>query len=631
MGIISDTIREQRRELILILTGTVCLFVSMLFEGLEAAIAVPIVFCGVPIIFGAIEGVLFEKDITADFLVSIAMVASIIIGEYHAAAEIAIIMQIGSFLEEATVNHANNCIRSLNGLRPSVARLMVDGEEKTVQIEELETGQTIRILPGETVPSDGIIISGYSSLDTSFLTGEPVPMDVTVGDAVSSGTINMFGVIDIEVRKNENGSTVDRMLKLIEDADAGRSKIVRTADRWAVYIVIIALAVSIITYIITKDIYRTVTVLVVFCPCALILATPTAIMAAAANLSRHGILVKDGGALERLSKVDTVLLDKTGTLTEGRMECLSFACLSDDMTAAEMKRCVCSLENLSEHPIGKAIAAAAEDHAEVEGFEYVPGRGVSGNVGGKDFHAGNASYLESVCSEGFAEVRTAATELEETGFSVVYIGCDGKSIGYAVVSDRLREESHYTVRHLRMLRLRSIMITGDTKASAQRMGKAAGVDDVIWECLPSDKLRIVEIIDDKGSACMIGDGVNDAPSLKRASVGISVYSPNNDIASESSDIVLINDDLTRLPGLVSMSRKMMRTINLGIAFSLILNTLAMALAVAGLLGPVEGAIVHNVGSVAVISLAAMLLRFDPWKPGRHKDRKKYGPVGNSVE
>ena len=627
MGIISDTIREQRLELILILAGAFCLFASILSEELEAAIAIPIVICGVPIIIGAIKGVLFERDITADLLVSIAMVASIIIGEYHAAAEIAIIMQIGSFLEEATVNHANNCIRSLNGLRPSVARLMTDGEEKIVQTEELETGHIIRVLPGEVVPSDGIITAGYSSLDTSFLTGEPVPRDVTVGDAVSSGTINMYGAIDMEVRKNENGSAVDRMVKLIEEADAGRSKIVRTADRWAVCIVMIALVVSVITYIVTKDIHRTVTVLVVFCPCALILATPTAIMAAAANLSRHGILVKDGGALERLSKVDTVLIDKTGTLTEGRMECLSLVCMSDGMTASEMTRSVCSLENLSEHPIGKAIAAAAEEYAEIEGFEYVPGRGVSGRVEGRIFYAGNASFLETMCPDGFRDVHTTATELEEVGFSVVYIGCGGESIGYAVLSDRMREEVPYTIRHLRMLRLRSIMLTGDTKASAQRISSAAGVDDVVWECLPSDKLRIVANIDDEGNVCMVGDGVNDAPSLKRASVGISIYSPNNDIASESSDIVLMNDDLTRLPGLVSMSRRTMRTINLGIAFSLMLNTLAMALAVMGMLGPVEGAIVHNVGSVFVISMAAMLLRYDPWKPGRHRVRKKFGPVG----
>ena len=627
----SEAIRGQKKDLILILAGTVCLFVSMLFDGLEAAIAVPIVICGVPIVLGAIKGVFFERDITADLLVSIAMVASIVIGEYHAAAEIAIIMQIGSFLEEATVNHANNCIRSLNGLRPSTARLMVDGEERTVQIEELETGQVIRILPGEAVPSDGIIISGYSSLDTSILTGEPIPRDVTVGDAVSSGTVNMYGTIDVEVRKSENGSTVDRMVRLIEDADAGRSKIVRTADRWAAYIVIIALSVSILTYLFTQDIYRTVTVLVVFCPCALILATPTAIMAAAANLSRHGILVKDGGALERLSKVDTVLIDKTGTLTEGRMECLSLVCLSDDMTVREMTRGVCSLENLSEHPIGKAIAAADEERCEVEDFEYVPGRGVSGKVEGRTFYTGNASFIESACPNCFGDVHKAVDELEQAGFSVVYIGCDGKSIGYAVISDRVREESHYTIRHLRMLRLRSIMITGDTKASAQRMSKTVGVDDVVWECLPSDKLRIVSNIDDEGGVCMVGDGVNDAPSLKRASVGVSIYNSGNDIAMESSDIVLMNDDLTRLPGLVSMSRRTMRTIISGIVFSLVVNTLATVLAVMGLLGPVEGAIVHNVGSVFVITMAAMLLRFDPWKHGRHKVRKKYGPVGITGE
>ena len=412
MSIVSELLRHQRKEIALILIGIVCLFLSLFFVELELAIAVPIVLCGIPIIYGAVVGVLFERDITADVLVSIAIIASVIIGEYDAAAEIAIIMQIGALLEEATVDHANSCIKSLNGLRSLTARLIEDGMERTVPVESIVSGQRIRILPGESVPYDGVVVSGHTSVDTSILTGEPVPKDVSVGDRVFSGTINMFGTIDVETVDDGNGSTVDRMLRLIEEADAGRSRIVRTADRWAVYIVMIALTVSVLTYVFTGDIYRAVTVLVVFCPCALILATPTAIMAAAANLSKHGILVKDGGALERLSKVDTVMIDKTGTLTTGMMSCLSFVSLSDDIPVDEMSRCICSLEALSEHPIGKAISASRKDHLEPGSFEYIPGKGVSGTVLGRRYCAGNRAFVESICPYGREDVTMAASQLE---------------------------------------------------------------------------------------------------------------------------------------------------------------------------------------------------------------------------
>ena len=622
MGIIIDSIRNQLTNFLAIILGSICLFVSMFFDDIWYVIAVPIVICGVPIIVGAVKGVVFERDITADVLVSIAIVASVLISEYEAAAEIAIIMQIGAFLEEATVDHANSCIRSLNGLRPSVARVIEDGKERTVPAGSLQDGQVIRILPGEIIPSDGVIVSGDSSLDTSIITGEPVPKDVSAGDRVTSGMMNMYGAIDIEIHMEEGGNTFDRMMKLIEDADAGRSKIVRTADRWAVYIVVIALTVSVFTYMFTRDIQRSVTVLVVFCPCALILATPTAIMAASANLSRHGILVKDGGALERLSKVDTILVDKTGTLTTGRMECLSFVSFSDEIDTDEMSRCICSLEGRSEHPIGKAIAAARDDRMDVGSFEYIPGKGVSGTVGGRRYYAGNRSFIGSVCPDGHDDVIARSLELEEAGFSLVFIGCDGRTIGYAVLSDTIREDSHYMIRHMRMLRLKSIMITGDSRSSAIRINDTVGLDDLVWECLPSDKLRIVSNIDRDGRACMVGDGINDAPSLKRASVGISVCNMRNDIAMESSDIVLLNDDLRKLPGLVTMSRRTLRTIKAGILFSIALNTLAMVMAVMGMLGPVEGAIVHNVGSVIVIVSAVMLLRFDPWRPGRHASAKR---------
>lgn len=627
MNIIKEAILQQKVEFASILLGAACILLSFLDRALEWAIAVPIVICGIPIVWGAIVGVVKEHDITADVLVSIAIVASIFIGEYDAAAEVAVIMQIGAFLEEATVNHANNCIRHLNGMNPTEARIVRDGVEEKVPIDRVDIGDTVRVLPGESVPTDGSVLHGNSSIDTSIITGESTPVDVAPGDTVSAGTINMYGAIDVRVDRIGEDSTLARMAKLIEDADAGRSKIVRTADRWAVYIVVIALSVAIATYLVTRDIYRSVTVLVVFCPCALILATPTAIMAAAGNLSKHGILVRDGGSLERLSGVDTVLFDKTGTLTTGKVVCAGIVSCTPSVPAGELASAVATVESLSEHPLGKAMARFS-DHADgPEDFTYTPGRGVCGKVGGSTYFAGNRAFISENCPEDFGTVNREAEKMEKEGYTVVHIGKDGRTVGYAMLSDTLRPTSKYAVRHLRMLHIKSIMLTGDSRFAAEHVSNSLGTDDVVWECLPSDKLKIVSDIDRDGKSCMVGDGVNDAPSLKRASVGISVCNAGNDIAMESSDIVFMDNDLSKLPGLINMSKRTLLTIRAGIAFSLTVNTVAMALAVLGLIGPVAGALVHNIGSVIVIIAAAMLLRYDPWRPGRHKKRPA-GPVAD---
>lgn len=622
MDTVKEALNGQWMGFSLIMVGLACVFVSIFTSNLEWLLAIPILFCGVPIIWGAIVGLVRERDITADVLVSVAIAASVAISEFDAAAEIAVIMQIGSFLENSTVNHANNAIANLQRMRPTDARLLRDGKEETVPISALKIGDVIRIFPGETIPADGRIVSGNTSVDASVITGESTPVDLGEGDRVSAGTVNMFGSVDVEVYRIGDDSTLSRMAKLIEEADASKSKIVRTADRWAAYIVMIAFTVSVLTYFATKDIYRSVTVLVVFCPCALILATPTAIMAAAGNLSKRGILVKDGGALERLTGVDTVMMDKTGTLTTGRVECVAVRSVDPKITNGELAGLVSSVESRSEHPLGKAIAAFADHTAEPADFAYVPGKGVQGIVGGRKVTAGNRNLLRECCPEGFDPVEAKVSEEEENGFTVILIGVDGRTVGYASLSDTVRESSRYAVEKMKTQNIKSILITGDSRQAALHTSEALGMDDVVWECLPSDKLRIVSAIDARANGCMIGDGVNDAPSLKRATVGIAMCNANNDLAMESSDIVMMNNDLGRLPGLFRMARRTLFTIKTGIAFSLILNSAAMALAVLGIIGPVVGALVHNIGSVIVIIAAAMLLRYDPWTSKKDRSMVK---------
>ncbi len=616
MGV-TDIFRGQHKRAACIVLGAAALLLSFLGEYFSYLVWVPVVVCGIPIVTGALGALARDRDITADLLVSTAIIASLVIGEFEAAAEISVIMQIGSFLEEATVNHANSCLERLASLKPHNARLIQDGRTVFVGIDEVVPGQTLRVFPGETIPADGRVSSGTTSVDTSMITGEPVPRDVSPGDEISAGMVNMHGSIEMTVDRPAAESTVSRMENLIRQADAGKARIVRVADRWASYIVVLALAISVLTFVITGDIVRSVTVLVVFCPCALVLATPTAIMAASAKLTRHGILVKDGGALERLARVGYVVMDKTGTLTTGTMQCRGFVSTSE-FSPEDISRLAASAESLSEHPIGRAIADSYQDILDPYDFEYVPGMGVTAAVGGHVVSVGNRRFASEKASSGLKELDRELSVCRSEGYTCVCVCIDGVAAGFAMLSDTLRPTSEYTVRHLRMLGLKRVMLTGDAEAPARKACTELAMDDVVWECLPSDKLRIVTNMDGTGGVCMVGDGVNDAPSLKRASVGICVYGANNDLAMESSDIVLMEDDLTRVPGVIRMARRTLATIHAGILFSVVINVAATVLAVTGLIGPVGGALVHNIGSVAVITAAAMLLRFDPWKPGRHR-------------
>lgn len=574
---------------------------------------ISVILCGIPIILEAVIGLVTAFDIKADVLVSIALIASLCIGENFAAGEVAFIMQLGALLEDLTVAKARAGIEKLVRLTPRTARVIKNGKEETVSAERVRVGDILRVLPGETIPVDGVICSGQTSINQAVMTGESMPVDKKEGDEVSSGTVNQFGAFDMEAVKVGEDSSIQRMIKLVQSANAGKAKIVSLADRWATWIVVIALSAALITGLITGEIIRAVTILVVFCPCALVLATPTAIMAAIGNATKHGFLVKEGDALERLAGVRIIAFDKTGTLTYGNPCVISVKSISENFSENEVYRLAASAERLSEHPLGKAIVSSYQQRLtlpflQAEDFQMIPGNGVSAMLDGRKILVGKEEFLKN---EGITVARSEdiRTYLQE-GCTIICIAANKEHIGYIILSDTLRKESMETIEKIKQFGAEPVLLTGDNENAAQHMARKLRIGEVYAGCLPEDKLQYIDGCRKNGkSVCMIGDGVNDAPALKMANVGIAMGGIGSDIAVDAADIALVDDKVGELPHLLSLSKRMMTTIKWNLTFSMILNFAAITLAITGILSPVVGALVHNAGSVLVIINSAFLLKW----------------------
>ena len=553
---------------------------------------VAVVLCGLPILCGAIIGLVTRFDIKADVLVSLALIAAVCIGEFFAAGEVALIMQLGALLEDTTVARAQRGIRRLVAMAPRTARLVGEsGDEREILAEEVRAGQCVRVLPGETIPVDGRVVQGQTSVDESLLTGEPMPVDKYEGCEVSSGTVNQFGAIEVEATRPGDDGSIQRLTRLVQSADAGKAKIVRMADRWATWIVVTALLVAVGVFVATGEILRSVTVLVVFCPCALVLATPTAIMAAIGNATKHGFLVKEGDALERLAAVSRLVFDKTGTLTRGKptvhaVEPLPYLGLSRD----ELYGLLASAEELSEHPLGHAIVeCAAAEGVELSmpsEFSMAPGQGVRATVRGRTVAVGNEALMRA---EKLAVSQWQAIDLKkylDKGCTTTFIAVDGEPAGVVALFDEMRVDA----------------------AAAAAIATQAGIREYVSECKPETKMDYIEQGEADGRlAAMVGDGVNDAPALKRSYVGIAAGGVGSDIAVEAADIVIVGEGVSELPHLFALARHTMRVIRANLAFSMALNFVAIVLAVTAVLDPVTGALVHNCSSVFVIVNSAFLL------------------------
>ncbi len=609
---------DEKRMLLFLAISFISVAVSFFDAGnlpVDAAWAA-ILLCGIPIIKEAVVGLVTEFDIKADVLVSIALIAAVVIGEIFAAGEVAFIMALGAYLEERTVAKARAGIEKLVHLTPTTARIIRNDEEIILPSEQVQVGDILRVLAGETIAVDGIIISGQTSVNQAVTTGESMPVDKSAGDEVYSGTVNQFGTFDMKATKVGEDSSLQRMIRLVQSADAGKAKIVGIADRWATWIVVFALASAGATWLITGEIIRAVTILVVFCPCSLVLATPTAIMAGIGNAAKYGILIREGDALERLSEVKCIAFDKTGTLTYGKPDVAAVDSVDSGFSDSELLFLTASAESRSEHPLGKAIVSYYKNISSIPlwepyNFQMLAGRGVSAFVDGRKILAGNADMLRDNAAFLSQTMTDRADTYRNDGCTIIFISVDGHASGFIALSDTLRPDAVDVVKSAELIGVESVLITGDNNHAASHVAKIAGIHNVHTDCLPENKMAVIEQYQSRGDlVCMVGDGVNDAPALKKSHVGIAMGGIGSDIAVDAADIALVSDDIKSIPHLLALSKRTMNTIRWNMVFSMALNFAAIVMAMAGFLGPVLGALIHNAGSVAVIINSSLLLK---WK------------------
>lgn len=572
---------------------------------------ITVIISGLPLLYLAITRLIFEKWVSSALLITIAMIASLSIGELFAAGEVAWIMALGALLEDWTVERAKKGLKNLINLTPQKGRRIVNGKEEIIALDEIKLNDTIRIFPGETIPVDGEIIEGNTSVDQSIMTGESLPIDKKENDKVFCGTMNLYGSIDIKATSIGKDSSLQKLINLVKEADNKQAPTQRIADKWATWLVPVALLIAIGAWILTGDIVRAITVLVVFCPCALILATPTAIMAAIGQATKHGVIIKSGEALEILGGLSTLIFDKTGTLTYGKLEVSDIIPTDINLSKEDLLKLTASSELKSEHPLAKSIVKyAKEKNIELEEskeFMMYPGKGISAsNSYGKIF-AGNAEFLAENNINITSKIKGQLEKLRNEGKASIIIGRNHETIGIIALSDVIRDDASKIINKLHDMDINTVLLTGDHKKTGEYFADKVGIKEVHGNLLPEDKLNWIEKLKgENNKVCMIGDGVNDAPALKRADVSIAMGGIGSDITIDSADITLLGDDIGKIPYLKKLSNTTLFTIKFNIGLSLLINAIAIVCSILGLLNPVTGALVHNAGSCLVVINAALL-------------------------
>jgi Cd2+/Zn2+-exporting ATPase len=578
-------------------------------------VIIALVLAAWPIFLRAIKALL-GKRLDADVLVTIAVIAASSVGEFVAAAEVAFIMLLGAQLEEYTIRRARRSLGSLLSLVPPTAHVRRDGKEEEVAAAELQVGDVVVVRAGERIPVDGVVQSGMASVNQAPVTGESMPVDRSEGDEVFVGTLAETGALIIEARRVGEDTTLARIAQLVEAAQQREAPIQRTLDRAAGWLVPIMLTLSALVYVFSHDVARAITVLIVACPCALILATPTAVMAAIARAARAGVLIKGGQYLEATARLHTIVFDKTGTLTHGEPE-VTHVSRFDQHSEAELVQMAAVAEKMSAHPVARAIMRKAtalglvtEDPAT---FEAHHGRGVVAERNGQKLVVGQTGLMDDQSIVMSDALHTHMDEHHDEGHTTIVVAHDGEICGTICVADTVRARADEAISDLRKMGIEKVvMLTGDNKRVAMQIADKLGIDEVKADVLPEQKAAHIESLRQKGrlgGVAMVGDGINDAPALSVADVGIAMGLGGTDVAHEAADIALMADDLSKIAFAVGLSRHTLQIIKQGLLFALVYNVVMVTTAATGHLHMIGGAIAHQFSSVLVIVNAMRLLRY----------------------
>ena len=579
---------------------------SYLGDGLAL---VSVAINGLPIIWGAAKG-LIKREVNVDELVSLAIIASLVQGEFLTAAVVSFVMTLGGLIEQVTSESARNAIRSLMQISPETATVLVGDTEKEVPVDEVSVGDVILVKPGDRIPVDADIIDGVSLVDESSMTGEPLPVEKRTGDSIMAGTLNHNGVLRAKTTKVGQDTTLGKVINLVSEAETHRPKAIRLIDRYATWFTPAILACAGLAWLLTGEFNRAVAVLIVGCPCALILAAPTATVAALGRAAKAGILVKGGQYLEEAASIKAVLFDKTGTLTQGEPRVEGIAC-ADGVVENDVLAFAASAEQHCSHPLAKAVLKAAH-YAKIilrgtESAFHEIGLGVRAMVDGSLIEVGGVSMGAGVAAFP-PNLRTSIEHALEQGVTPLVVYRDKEPVGLLNVTDQLRPSVIHTIDGFRSLGVsETAILSGDHEKAVTRVAEAAGIQNVHAKLKPQDKVEVIKQYQSRGLPVMfVGDGINDGPALATAQVGVAMGAAGTDVALETADIALTHDDISRLPWLIGLSRRMLGIIKINIVFGMAFNAFAVLASGMGWLTPIAAAITHNVGSVLVVLASASL-------------------------
>jgi len=555
---------------------------------------------------------IFNRKITVNVFVTVALIATVAIGEFRAAAVVVFIMAVAGALETYTLDKTRRSIRNLLDLTPKMATIRRNEEEVIIPANEVRVEDIVIVRPGGRIPVDGIVVAGESCVNQAPITGESMPVEKFTGAEVFGGTLNETGRLEIKTTKIGADTTLARIVHLVEQAQGTKAPIQNLADRFTVWFLPTVLVLAIIALLTSGDVRVAVSVLLVACPCAFAIATPTAVTAGISNMARRAVLIKGGVFLELAKKMDVLLVDKTGTFTFGKPKVVDIVSL-DAMPEEEVLRLAAIAEKYSEHPLARSVMARAKECGikvlDPDDFNIEVGMGVTARLDGKKILVGKNKFLREKGTHITDSIENAISEQTEQGRTTVLVANDLKPVGLIAIADEIRSETPHAIASLKAMGVKEIiMLTGDNHKVAKAVAKEIGVDDFQAELLPEQKLQFVEKLQKQGKIVgMIGDGINDAPALALADVGIAMGAAGTDVAVETADVTLMNDDLSRVVNFMDMSKKVLLRIKLNIFFSIIYNVIGFILAGFGMLTPVLAVIFQEAGCITVVFSSTLLL------------------------